>query len=66
VFLPPESFHAALKAHARVEVPPVAIEPDAQEKASATESLPRIQVDRRAPDPLAALKAICHPPMRAS
>jgi len=56
VFLPPESFHAALKSHARVEIPAVAIEPDAQEKASATESLPRIQVDRRAPDPLAALK----------
>ena len=57
VFLPPESFHAALKSNARVEIPPAAIEPESQGKASATEPLPRIQVDRRAPDPLAALKA---------
>jgi transcription-repair coupling factor (superfamily II helicase) len=57
VFLPPESFHAALKSHARVEVPSPAIEPEPTARAGATEPLPRIQVDRRAADPLAALKA---------
>ena len=55
VFLPPESFHAALKSHTRVEIPTREIESESPGPASATESLPRIQVDRRAPDPLAAL-----------
>src|SRR4029079_18066669 len=57
VFLPPETFHAALKSHARIEISLPAIETQDAGRVSPVESLPRIQVDRRAPDPLAALKA---------
>jgi transcription-repair coupling factor (superfamily II helicase) len=57
VFLPPESFHAGLKSHARVEISPPAIEAETAERAECRCAAPRIQVDRRAPDPLAALKA---------
>jgi len=57
VFLPPETFHAALKSHARIEISLPAIEAEDAGRASPVESLPRVQVDRRAPDPLAALKA---------
>jgi len=56
VFLPPDAFHAGLKSHARIELPTSALELESPGPPSTTESIPRIQVDRRAPDPLAALK----------
>src|SRR5204863_2142793 len=57
VFLPPDTFHAALKSHARVDISPPAIEAEDAARTSAVEPVPRVQVDRRAADPLAALKA---------
>ena len=55
VFLPPDAFHGGLKAHARVEIP-AAGSASAEGEASGTTALPRVEVDRRAPDPLVALK----------
>jgi transcription-repair coupling factor (superfamily II helicase) len=49
VFLPPETFHAALKSHARVEISPPAIEAEDAGARAPRVRFPRIQVDRRAP-----------------
>ncbi|MEP6943675.1 MAG: CarD family transcriptional regulator, partial [Betaproteobacteria bacterium] len=62
IFLPQDAFYAALKPYARIELAPAAPLPpeqppaDPPRKASRTEPLPPIQVDRRADDPLRALK----------
>ena len=56
VFLPPDAFHGSLKAHARVEIPPAAPAPAETTVAAGAVALPSVQVDRRADDPLAALK----------
>ena len=56
VFLPPDAFYGALKAHARVEFPAPGAEPTGAAEATGAVALPSVQVDRRAQDPLAALK----------
>ncbi len=54
VFLPPDAFNGMLKSFARIELPAPAEEtPPSPAEAM---SLPTVQVDRRAEDPLAALK----------
>ncbi len=54
VFLPPDAFNGALKPFARIEFS-AATEETLPSRADAT-PLPTVQVDRRADDPLAALK----------
>ncbi len=55
VFLPEDAFNGALKRFARIEFP--APGPDPEERGDGTAApLPPLQVDRRADDPLAALK----------
>ena len=56
VFLPPDAFHGALKGHARIEIPAADAESAPGIDATATVPLPRVEVDRRAQDPLTALK----------
>jgi len=60
LFLPEDAFNHILKPFARIELPPPAPAPtdeDAQRReAISTAPLPPIQVDRRADDPLRALK----------
>ncbi len=58
LFLPPDGFNGMVKRFARLELS-TATEPGANEADAApgpTRSLPSVQVDRRAGDPLAALK----------
>ncbi len=56
LFLPAESFFGGIKPFARIELRPAAPVDAANERAP-THPLPSVQVDRRADDPLAALKA---------
>ena len=57
VFLPPDAFNGALKAHARVEFPPRGAGPAGHAAIGRRRRrCPSVQVDRRADDPLAALK----------
>ena len=56
VFLPPDAFHGALKEHARIEIPAPVSEAVPDIDATGTAALPRVEVDRRAQDPLTALK----------
>ncbi|MEO8306058.1 MAG: transcription-repair coupling factor [Betaproteobacteria bacterium] len=56
VFLPPDAFNASLKAHARVEIPSEATDASVPGESRGAVTLPSVQVDRRADDPLAALK----------
>jgi len=56
VFLPPDAFNGSLKAHARVEIPDAAADPALPSGDAGAVALPSVQVDRRADDPLAALK----------
>ena len=56
VFLPPDAFHGALKEHPRIEIPAVASEAAPDIDGAGTVALPRVEVDRRAQDPLTALK----------
>ena len=57
LFLPQDEWNGAIKAHARLAVAPAdaqaALPPDAP-----TRRLPSVQVDRRADDPLAALRGV--------
>jgi len=55
LFLPLDAFNGGVKAFGRIEIP-VAAADDAAESERATLAPPPVQVDRRAPDPLAALK----------
>ncbi len=58
LFLPPDEFNGVLKAFARIEIVPSAgraVQPGAAQTGP-TVPLPSVQVDRRADDPLAALK----------
>ncbi len=60
LFLPPDAFNGAIKPFARIEIRG-AVEADSPDPAgpegeAATTRLPVVQVDRRAADPLAALK----------
>ncbi len=54
VFLPPDAFNGALKHFARIELP--ARDAEVPVRAAGAIALPAVQVDRRAEDPLAALK----------
>jgi len=56
VFLPPDAFHGAIKGHSRIEIPPADAESIAGVDNTGTVPLPRVEVDRRAQDPLTALK----------
>ncbi len=56
VFLPPDAFHGAIKGHARIEIPAADAESAPDIEARGTVALPRVEVDRRAQDPLTALK----------
>jgi len=66
IFLPHDSFNAALKPFARIEIAGLTdraaatsgagAAPESPRKKASTEALPPIQVDRRADDPLRALK----------
>ena len=55
LFLPVDEFHGVLKAFARVDIS-VAAQAGEEERRNVTESLPDLQVERRAGDPLHALK----------
>jgi len=56
VFLPPDEFHGSLKAHSRVEIPAAGTAATPPNASGDIVALPSVQVDRRAEDPLAALK----------
>ena len=56
LFLPADAFFGALKAFARIELPAGAATADAAGTGADATPLPSVQVDRRADDPLAALK----------
>ncbi|MCL4764593.1 MAG: DEAD/DEAH box helicase, partial [Burkholderiales bacterium] len=55
LFVPPDAFRGALRAFGRVDVP-VAAATEALPPDAPTRRLPEVQVDRRADDPLAALR----------
>ncbi len=56
VFLPPDAFNGSLKAHARVEFAAADAASTSPGGGAKAVALPSVQVDRRADDPLAALK----------
>jgi transcription-repair coupling factor (superfamily II helicase) len=56
VFLPPDAFNGSLKSHARIEIPAADADPAFQPAPAHAIALPSVQVDRRADDPLIALK----------
>jgi len=61
LFLPDDAFHGVLKPFARLELPAIVAAEDAPKATTTATSgdiaaLPSVQVDRRADDPLAALK----------
>ena len=56
VFLPPDAFNGSLKAHARIEIPAADADPALQPAPAHAIALPSVRVDRRAEDPLTALK----------